>query len=237
MIGGPTQVKRTSSGSFQSLVDDNVRASPLRIIPTVRERRQRWRPRLPVDDDQESDCTLADEERHHGFSGRGIPSFSMSEVGTQSGTSRFTPQKVDAEFPNPSSRRFSKNHRNWRSSFFGSTMTLRRARTAHEMLTFCKPLEGGYTSPVVCLKSLRASSSSPAGRMSPLGPGSCTTLKTEWGISAHFTVTFIAAPFHCFLNRMPCSAAQPRVHEYYLALKAFSPSGSHDHVPDVKPKI
>ena len=54
----PTTVKRASSGGFQ---DDNVRPS-LADIATVTERRRKSRPRLPVDDDEESDGAQADEE-------------------------------------------------------------------------------------------------------------------------------------------------------------------------------
>jgi hypothetical protein len=47
----PTQMKRASSGGSQ---DDD--------IPMVTERRRKSRPRLPVDDDEESDGAQADEE-------------------------------------------------------------------------------------------------------------------------------------------------------------------------------
>jgi hypothetical protein len=51
-----TGVKRASSGP-----DDNARALPS-DIPTVTERRRKSRPRLPVDEDEESDGAQADEE-------------------------------------------------------------------------------------------------------------------------------------------------------------------------------
>jgi hypothetical protein len=54
-------VKRASSGGSQLLPDDNTRLS-LADIPTVTERRRKSRPRLPVDDDEESDGAQADEE-------------------------------------------------------------------------------------------------------------------------------------------------------------------------------
>jgi hypothetical protein len=53
-----TGVKRASSGG---LPDDNARALPS-DIPTVTERRRKSRPRLPVDEDEESDGAQADEE-------------------------------------------------------------------------------------------------------------------------------------------------------------------------------
>jgi hypothetical protein len=49
-----TVVKRASLGPQ----DDNIRSE----IPTVTERRRKSRPRLPVDDDEESDGAQADEE-------------------------------------------------------------------------------------------------------------------------------------------------------------------------------
>ena len=50
-----TGVKRASSGG----PDDNA---PGGMIPTVTERRRKSRPRLPVDDDDESDGAQADDE-------------------------------------------------------------------------------------------------------------------------------------------------------------------------------
>ena len=50
----PTQLKRTSSGGFSQ--DDDIP-----MVATERQRRKS-RPRLPVDDDEESDGAQADEE-------------------------------------------------------------------------------------------------------------------------------------------------------------------------------
>ena len=71
MIGGPTQMKRTSSGGSQPPADENVRSSPSDMNPTVTERRRKSRPRLPVDDDEESDGAQADEEPLAGSRVRG----------------------------------------------------------------------------------------------------------------------------------------------------------------------
>ena len=70
MIGGPTQVKRTSSGGSQPLADENVRSSPSDMNPTVTERRRESRPTLPVDE-EESDGGQADEEPLSGSGVRG----------------------------------------------------------------------------------------------------------------------------------------------------------------------
>jgi len=57
----PVQVKRTSLGASLLPPGDNARPSPA-DIPMVTERRRKSRPRLPVDDDDESDGAQADEE-------------------------------------------------------------------------------------------------------------------------------------------------------------------------------
>ena len=60
-IGGLTQVKLTLLGGSQPLADDNVRSSPSDIIPTVTERRRKWRRWPALDDDEESDGGRGDE--------------------------------------------------------------------------------------------------------------------------------------------------------------------------------
>ena len=54
-----TQVKRSSSGGFPHAA---VAAAADADVPMVTERRRKSRPRLPVDDDEESDGAQADEE-------------------------------------------------------------------------------------------------------------------------------------------------------------------------------
>jgi hypothetical protein len=54
-----TQVKRSSSGGFLHAA---AVAAQDADVPMVTERRRKSRPRLPVDDDEESDGAEADEE-------------------------------------------------------------------------------------------------------------------------------------------------------------------------------
>ena len=60
-IGALTQVKLTLLGGPQPLADDNVRSSPSGNIPTVTERRRKWRRRPTLDDDEESEGVRAEE--------------------------------------------------------------------------------------------------------------------------------------------------------------------------------
>ena len=53
-----TQVKRSSSGGFLHA----AAAAQDADVPMITERRRKSRPRLPVDDDKESDGAQADEE-------------------------------------------------------------------------------------------------------------------------------------------------------------------------------
>ncbi|KAF8264664.1 hypothetical protein EI94DRAFT_1779516 [Lactarius quietus] len=74
-----TQVKRTSSGGS----DETVRPTPAAdtIIPMVTERRRKSRPRLPIDDDEESDGAQADEEPLAGS--RGMQRTGLSNIDTR----------------------------------------------------------------------------------------------------------------------------------------------------------
>ena len=54
-----TQVKRSSSGGFLHAA---AMAAADADVPMITERRRKSRPRLPVDDDEESDGAQADEE-------------------------------------------------------------------------------------------------------------------------------------------------------------------------------